>query len=212
MSQTTARATDAQTDLGIQCQDVESPKENLKFGIELIQHGAGYGVAWTSSSIVAPDHAFLAIRLGDEEKARHKTESPGGRRSELLHEWGAGYRLGYLARSFAGVDTEFVVTPASSSSGGTETGSREFFCQIRLGMNQHERARVSWKSNLPFRPRESRLKVYRQDEEVYADWVGGANGHFETDVPWGVGLSAVLIGEDFQGQTQDLARTPRTRR
>ena len=194
------------------CNNVEKT-EKYNFGIKLIQHGSGYNAEWSSNYPVAPDWGTLSLRLGTKEKASHKTGTQSGKKEPILSEWGAGYVLTYFGRSFPPVkDLDFVVTPATTGAGGTVEGSADFYYTVWLGMNEHNNARVTWRTDLQVRPKQSLIRVFHKEKILLEEWVETSEGFIDTEVRWGVDLSAALIGEDFAGNKHDLVRTPRTRR
>ncbi len=192
------------------CTNVENSK-SYTWRVELTRFGGKVVGKWSGPTTVEPDHAHLFLFLGDQRVATHQLGEASGEHT-FGNDYGRGYRLAIGARDFKGNDVELVSTAVSTGNEPSLEAKVIFTFRIALGQNAQQTAQLTWESDAPFRPRESKAVVVIRGQDDEEHWIETANRSFDTKIRWGVGLTAAYTAEDYTGARHDVVRTPTTRR
>ncbi len=183
---------------------------DCQWTVQIKEFGNKVQAAWSSDTEVEPDYAELALFLGDELVATHKTgRSSGGH--EFSQSYGGGYRLALRANNFKGEKVELVSTAVTEyGKPSPPPVSKKYRFQIGLDRDGNN-TRLAWSSTATFRPRQSQARVFVAGQDNREPWIEGASGKQTfNDLRWGVGLAVAYTAEDFSGNRFELVRTPTT--
>lgn len=183
----------------IQSDLASEPVENTKtysWTVHLYEHGGTLRGKWNSAEFEA-NQTHVVLYLDDKEHRRqHAGKQAGDIDFEIAR--GAGFRLALVAKDFDDKEIEIVTTALTQ---GTDKPmppavTTEHLFRVKLE-NEGGKAKLTWFSTAPFRPRQSQYQVYAEGNEKKWDWITKQRGDVITDVRWGVKLRAAYTAERY---------------
>ncbi len=183
---------------------------DCQWTVQIKGFGGKVQAAWSSDTEVEPNYAELALFLGENLVATHKTGKGSGEH-EFSQDYGNGYRLALRANDFQGNKVELASTAVTVRNEPAPPPVSKTY-RFEIGLDRDgDHTRLTWSSTAAFRPRQSQARVYVAGQDNPEPWIESANGQrtFD-DIRWGVGLSTAYTAEDFSGNRFELVRTPTT--